>query len=706
MHQRATHFTLASLRGWYGSERATRFSWPVAVLVTVSLHWALQQAIAQAPVSVAAQPWLSLWLELSVAIFAGLCGVLFLLPQRDSWQVAWSVGLVSLFLTGMVSLVLKLTPFTVGGVNGDQELYAVYVNKLAALGGYRDMIYADLPAFYPPLYFYILGRLAAIFGGEPFRIMKYGLLTTVALLPWLSCWSWRRLLDGRLALAGVLALLVGQQWNKPAEWLTMVIFVPWWLHWVAGLNQPKPSSTWRAAQWWLAGAIIGSLIFQSYYYWFFIGGVSLLLHLALPSLLGKADNWHFWRNALMILAGSALFSALYWGPYLYSMYSSGGWQILQNRWLAEGKIALPLPFLELSPRGIFMAAGLIYLVISAAHDQVARHLGWLLAATYGWIALGYVGMVIDMPLLTFRAYPFVDYLLAVATWLALLRLWQVGEVASADAPQPVKRRRVGQALLVAGLLYFGQQSVQALLKDEYVEKALATTVPTGQLAALDQATGGRYAGQTVLLGRDDVELLAYRPLDAFLAWSAHYSHPAGRFYQRLALLEQLTTVQTPALFRLVLQHNRYDQIDYLLLRNDEQGLGLNYLADNFPLRNEQRWLYFSPNVFVAPDFQAKPLVNGTLFVPQAAADQLATLRSLDPAVGPLAEVALGYALARLFGNHLREDISAPWLAAAQVRLEQADLSGLPTSLLLDLRQAADGRLATQLEIAIGQSSPN
>ena len=415
MRQRATHFTLASLRGWYGSERATRFRWLVALLVTIGLHWALQQAIAQAPVSVAAQPWLSLWLELSVALFAGLCGALFLLPQRDGWQVAWSVGLVSLFLTGMVSLVLKLTPFTVGGVNGDQELYAVYVNKLAALGGYRDMIYADLPAFYPPLYFYILGRLAAVFGSEPLRIMKYGLLTTVALLPWLSYASWRRLLDRRLALAGVLALLVGQQWNKPAEWLTMIIFVPWWLHWVAGLNQPQPNSTWRAVQWWLVGSIIGSLIFQSYYYWFFIGGVSLLLHLALPSLLGKADNWRFWRNALAILTGSALFSSMYWGPYLYSMYSSGSWQVLQNRWLAEGKIALPLPCLELSPRGVFMVIGLIYLVISAAHDQVARHLGWLLAATYGWIALGYVGMVIDMPLLTFRAYPFVDYLLAVST---------------------------------------------------------------------------------------------------------------------------------------------------------------------------------------------------------------------------------------------------------------------------------------------------
>ena len=82
------------------------------------------------------------------------------------------------------------------------------------------------------------------------------------------------------------------------------------------------------------------------------------------------------------------------------------------------------------------------------------------------------------------------------------------------------------------------------------------------------------------------------------------------------------------------------------------------------------------------------------------------LRALDPAVGPLAEVALGYALAQLFGNHLRDNMPTPWLIAAQVRLEHADLTALPTSLLLDLRQAADGKLATQLEAAIGQSSPN
>ena len=130
------------------------------------------------------------------------------------------------------------------------------------------------------------------------------------------------------------------------------------------------------------------------------------------------------RNAMGMLASAALFSSIYWGPYLYSMYATGGWDPLQNRWLSDGKLPLPLPFLDNSVEGVFLLGGLLYLVLSVGSNRVSRSLLNLVIAVYVWAMLGYVGILTDHPLLTFRAYPVIDYLLALAASLALLRGWQ------------------------------------------------------------------------------------------------------------------------------------------------------------------------------------------------------------------------------------------------------------------------------------------
>ena len=238
----------------------------LVVLCTLGLSFLIDHA----PASIATHPWLDVWFELGVGGFVGLLLLIFALPLPDEVRFELAVGTVGLFLTTALALMLKNTPYTVGAVTGDQRFYTYSVTKFAAYAGYVDAVYRDLPTFYPPLYYYILGRLAALLHVEPYHMMKTGLLATTFVMPYFSTWLWRRIVDYKLAVAAAFVMVIYQQWFKPAEWLTLVLFIPWWLYWVEDVGQQRPV-TWRGQlRWWLLGGLLGALIFQTYYYWFFI----------------------------------------------------------------------------------------------------------------------------------------------------------------------------------------------------------------------------------------------------------------------------------------------------------------------------------------------------------------------------------------------------------------------------------------------------
>ncbi|MCX6046519.1 MAG: arabinofuranosyltransferase, partial [Chloroflexi bacterium] len=599
-------------------------------------------------------------------------------------------------------LVLKNTPFTVGAVTGDQRFYTYSVTKFAAYAGFVDAVYRDLPTFYPPLYYYILGRLAALFQIEPFHIMKTGLLATTFVMPYLSTWLWRRVVDYKLAVAAAFVLLFYQLWFKPAEWLTLVLFIPWWLYWVEDVRQQRPIQRRGQIGWWLIGGLLGALLFQTYYYWFFIGGVSLLLKLVVASLKKAKDAvWQLDRgNAVGVLASAALLSSFYWGPYLYSMYATGGWDPLQNRWLSDGKIPLPIPFLDDSIEGLFLLGGLLYLVLSAGGNRVSRGLLNLVMAVYVWAALGYVGILTDHPLLTFRAYPVIDYLLALAALLGLLRLWQENLWQRLAPPLAIYLTRLAPALLVILLLFFGQETTNGLMQDDNIQKALEAHVPQEQLNALDKLTSQQYLNKDILLGNNYADLLAYRPLYTFIPWTATFSHPAGRLHDRADFLERLASTSEPTLFAAAFMNNRYSKLDYVLLDPKDNGWQLSFKDINFPDRTISRVINFDASLLAEPYFQAQSEAGITLFRPIYANNPV-NLSAPEPlATGAITQTVLLYALTGTFGPHLDWPNRAALRTQAEQNLLKTDLSTLSLSALLDLDQAADGALAEKIRGAL------
>lgn len=680
---------------------ATWPQWLFALLLLAGagvLALGAYRAISAALVGEFAALWLDIWLQLLLLLFTGgvfAIGAARLSPNRKTVALA---ALLGLFLFLVVALPLRTTPFAIDGFGGDQRLYTAYVTKFAATAGNVDVIYPDLPAFYPPLYFYVLGRAADWLGIAPYAMLKLGMLATVALLPLAMALLWRPLLPGVLAGAAIFVLLIEQNLHKPAEWFTMILFVPWWLTFVINVRG-RSFGGWRERLLWLAGGgVLGALIFQSYYYWFLIGFVSLLVGLLAPQWLGRADGS---RRGLLLDAGSmllstALFSVLYWGPYLASMIATGGRQVLQSRWLAEGKIALPLPFTDDSLAGVFLLFGLASLVLAAGSSRVARGLLALLGGLYLWFGLGYVGMLADHPLLTFRAYPMVNYLLALGGCLGLAHLWQKRTWFNiVDNPQQAFGRLWAAAILVL-CLFFGQQTIEGHVNNENVQLAIESTPPTALLEAADQLLPPDTAPPTLLVSDKYIDLFAFRPYAGFVAWSAHFSHPAGLFHQRIDLLTELAATHSPALFYQALAQNRYDPIDGLLLEPSEGGWHFRFADDNFPDRTVERTLHFNTALLAEPCFQRRAAGELTLFEPAAACPAIPAA-GLEP--GNLEVAALRYSLGRSFGEHITGGPQPAELAQLEAQLLAADLSSLPLPALLDLLRASEGALGERANAA-------
>lgn len=644
-----------------------------------------------------------------IAFITWTIGV-FALPVQTNRKFHLALSGLAVFMVTLIALALKDTPYTLDAIEADQRFYTAFVTKLATQWGYGDVTYQGLPAFYPPLYFWLSARLSNIAAIEPYTTLKLGMLITAFVMPFAVAWLWHRSVSYPLAVAAAFVMLFYQEWFKTAEWLSLVLFVPWWIYWVE--NSAQRSFTTRRDQWlwWAIGGLLGGLIFQTYYYWFFVGGISLILQAVWDRL--RTDTAHplDLKNAMGVLASTALFSVIYWGPYLISMAMSGGWQPLQNRWLSEGKIPMPFPFLDGSVEGAFLLGGLFYLLVTAGHEKVSRGMITLVGAVYVWSALGIAGMIVEHPLLTFRAYTIVEQVLAVAAVMGLVRLWQEKPFKTGVERKETqiweRLQKAVPALALALVFFFSQETVLRFLQDVMVTTARETTYPEELISTFDSLTEGQYQDQVFMVGYGYRDLLAYRPVYSFLPWSAHFSHPAGLYRERVRFLESLAATTDMDLFAAAMMNNRYARLDHLLLEREDTTWKFTFSDDNFPNRTIERSLAFDEELLAPPFFSSKEANGLTLITPNYGANPLATIDPTNLETTPLDTIALLYTLVRTFGNH----VDLPNYEATEDDTERilmaSELSILSPETLLSLQLAAGGELHNRASAALEAKLPH
>ena len=114
--------------------------------------------------------------------------------RRGRHRLARALALVFLSAFSVVTLAMPLgaTKLYLFGISVDQQFRTEYLTRLTDTAGPHDMTYYGLPPFYPPGWFWIGGRLAALTGTpawemfKPWAIISITVAVAVALVLWAS----------------------------------------------------------------------------------------------------------------------------------------------------------------------------------------------------------------------------------------------------------------------------------------------------------------------------------------------------------------------------------------------------------------------------------------------------------------------------------------------------------------------------------------
>ncbi|MEU3452996.1 arabinofuranosyltransferase [Micromonospora sp. NPDC006766] len=509
----------------------------------------------------------------------------------------WDADLLPALFAGLAGLTMLIalhgTPFDVYGLQGDQSFRTAMVTRFADTWQIVDYTYRDLPGYYAPGYFWLLGRAAAVAGVAPWHMLKFGAIAVAFAVPLVSYLCWRRLVTPRTAaLISAVPLIVPDLYESYG-WVVQLAIIPWWLEAVHGLTRPGL----RRRNPVLLG-LIGAALFCVYYYYFFVFVLVFAMFLAVRRCRGEL-SWQETRRSLAVLGIAALGSAIFWAPLAWNFLTAPHFESLNNRWITLNSGDLALPMLEPSVVGALCLLGLVYLLLTA-REALSRSLLLVLVALYLWHALGFLFLALDIPLMSFRMKTLVPLVLLAAAALGLVRgaRWTLDRL---PAPRIWPVVAVGAGLLA---LMVGDGFVNRVVDDPRIHAAHNETLPDGTLPpfhdddkqpalpaatrvdALIEATY-RGAGHPVVLS-DRTHLFAFQPYYGFVQWNANYSHPAAQYHRRLEFLEEAARAASPADFAAQTGDNPYDRIDAIVLRADGDNLVYRTYDDDFPFGSKAR----------------------------------------------------------------------------------------------------------------------
>jgi galactan 5-O-arabinofuranosyltransferase len=579
---------------------------PAIAAVLGALSWIVAFRVEFDPLSPLAQPALK-----ATAVFA--IGVVLLArllsgPRFDALLADASAALVGVFCSFAVAIALHGTPWSLYGLNGDQQFRTEQITHFASTWQPDDFAYKGLPGFYPPLFPWLLGRAADLTGFDAWRTVRPFEIVMALLVPVAGYLLWRRLVApwAAVGVTAVVSLLAANP-VKPDEWMVLAVLVPWWFDAFRGVRRDGVRA-WPA---WVHGILAGLLLLAYTFYF---------VPVALATLAGLAVDW--WRGRPLrptllrgawIVGVGLVVSAVFWLPTALYHLRGHPFENTQFQWNDATTVTLPSP-LEFSVAGLVMTAGLVYLGLCAYRDRVAETLAVLTASVYLFYVIGFWLAALHHPILVFHAEPLLRY--------GLLAAGAVGAAAAAGWLRSRSLTPAVAVLVSAAVLYSATETyVGAWVTGRPVEAAHSTRLPTGGHTRYDPPGANKYPGSgipdsgpsaeqmydvvmaghphswrpVVLTAREDLPTLY--PMYTFLHWASIYSNGFARYRDRAAFLGQLSRQTDPAEFARQARENEFDPIDVFVLRVDGGRLEWNYAIDNYPNRLAYHTIAFSRSQF-------------------------------------------------------------------------------------------------------------
>ena len=494
-----------------------------------------------------------------------------------------TVVLLAAFTVVTLGMPLGATKLYLFGISVDQQFRTEYLTRLADSAELRDMTYAGLPPFYPPGWFWIGGRAAALSGTPAWEMYKPWAIISITIAVTLAFVLWSAMIRFEYACAvtvATAAVTLAYTSAEPYSAIITVLIPPVLVGAWSGLRAPPPGGRAAAVG---VGLFLG---FTATFYTLLLGytafAVTVMAVLAAITRRGIAP---LLRLAVIAVIAVAI-AAITWLPFLLRAVRGplGDTGTAQHYLPGDGAV-LTFPMLEFSLLGALCMLGTVWLAwrgwSSGGQERSDPGIGSIRAgalgigvlAVYAWSVLSMLTTLLGTTLLSFRLQPTLIVLLSAAGVFGFI------ELALAAAARWSRRAiPVAVAIGLIGAVGFSQNIPNVLRPDLAV--AYTDTDGNGQRGdrrppgaekhypRIDEiilAATGRPRDETVVMTAD-YSFLSYYPYYGFQGLTSHYANPLAQFDERAAAIESWSTLDSAAEFTAALDAMPWDPPTVFLMR--------------------------------------------------------------------------------------------------------------------------------------------
>jgi galactan 5-O-arabinofuranosyltransferase len=484
--------------------------------------------------------------------------------RRGRRALGWlaAVAFTSAFSVVTLAMPLGATKLYLFGISVDQQFRTEYLTRMADSPALADMTYRGLPPFYPPGWFWLGGRAAALTGLPAWEMYKPWAITSMAMAVAVALVLWNKMIRFEYALlvtiAGAAVTLAYSSPEPYAAMITVLLPPVLILAW-SGLRA-------GGANGW--GAVAGAGLFLGFAATFYtlLVAYSAFTVTLMALVLAGLNARNGIKAALNPLARltvigvlAVAIASITWTPYLlrtrhHPVSDTGS----ARHYLPGDGAELSFPMLQFTLLGALCLLGTLWLVARAGKSTRAGALAIGVVGVYAWSMLSMLSTLARTTLLSFRLQPTLTVLLATA-----------GVFGFVEGARALGRAATGWHTIVypvatavglAGALAFSQDIPEVLRPD--ITVAYTDTDGHGERgdrrppgaakyyeavdAAITKATG-KPRDETVVLTAD-YSFLSFYPYWGFQGLTSHYANPLAQFSARAAAIEAWSKLETTEQF--------------------------------------------------------------------------------------------------------------------------------------------------------------
>lgn len=510
------------------------------------------------------------------------------------WIFLLCFGLAS---AGAYALLVNDTALLFFGLEGDEVTIAAMYNTFAHVGFTSDFAFHGLPAFYPPLYFWIFAIPGKWFAWNGVQIAKVASATFFLCFP-IGLYLLQRMFATKeqrtspilltfaflapLFIMSTLGidLLIG----KPYEIIAASVTICWTIALYTRAKTRRLS--WKEI---FAFGIVSGLLFMMYYLWLLFAGIVFIIQIF---LLERQYILPYIRTLASVAVVGIITALPFLAPLIhaYTVYGLESWQT-SFYVPASSNLWLPLPE-SCTLISILLFAGFVSL-LWYHKETIPKILLSFLGTAYIWWGFG-------LSLLFFFSTPFQEFrgfyvlspmILSLGAAYGASKLWLFLKHSHHD------HARI--TLAIVGLLFLSGNAVFGFFVDDpavqaYSLQSKKLTPPIAELVEFAK-TIPDFSSHTTL--HTLPELPAFVPVQHYLYFNQHNTHPAAIFSERYNIVQSIAAANTSEELYTIVTSAPYGPIDQFIFYKQEDKYYLFYHLDKPIVGIEEVAISFTPDLF-------------------------------------------------------------------------------------------------------------